>query len=62
MSFTKAVYAEKFGLDVRVPPLEHRKLVHDIIYDELVRGIINAESKSKLRNVIADLIAAAGRM
>jgi aspartate racemase len=33
-------------------------LVHDIIYDELVRGIVKAESKARLRNVIADLITA----
>ena len=56
--FYKSRLRQKFGLDVRVPPPEHRKFVHDIIYDELVHGIVKAESKAKLRNVIADLITA----
>jgi len=33
-------------------------LVHNIIFDELVRGIVKAESKATFRNVIADLITA----
>jgi aspartate racemase len=58
VSITSRGLRQKFGLDVRVPPPEHRKLVHDIIYDELVRGIVKAESKARLRNVIANLITA----
>ena len=54
--FYKDRLRQKFGLDVRVPSPEHRKLVHDIIYDELVGGIVKADSKAKLRGVIANLI------
>jgi aspartate racemase len=49
---------EKFGLDVMVPCPEHRKLVHDVIFNELVYGVVNPESKAKLRGVVAALIAA----
>jgi aspartate racemase len=56
--FYKDRLHDKFGLDVMVPCPEHRKLVHDVIYNELVNGIVNPESKVKLRGVIADLTAA----
>ena len=56
--FLKNRLHEKFGLDVMIPEPEHRRLVHDIIYEELVRGVVNPESKAKLREVIADLIKA----
>ena len=41
-----------------VPVPEERKLVHDIIVNELVYGVVNPESKAKLREVIAGLTAA----
>jgi aspartate racemase len=56
--FLKSRLHEKFGLDVIVPRPEHRKLLHDIIYEELVLGVVNPDSKAKLREVIAELIAA----
>ena len=56
--FYKDRLREKFGLDVMVPCPEHRKLVHDVIFNELVRGIAKPESKAKLREVMADLTAA----
>lgn len=48
---------EKFGLDVILPSPEQRTLVHKIIVDELVLGIVKPESKAKLRAVMAQLTA-----
>ncbi len=47
---------EKFGLDVSIPKPDHRKVVHDIIFNELVRGIIRPESKARYREIIAELV------
>jgi len=48
----------KFGVEALTPGPEERKLVQNIIYKELVLGIVRAESKAKLRRVIAELVAA----
>lgn len=48
---------EADGLDVRVPGAEERTVVHDIIYDELVRGIIQPDSRRRYLEVIGRLIA-----
>ncbi|HWR35908.1 MAG TPA: aspartate/glutamate racemase family protein [Clostridia bacterium] len=48
---------DKFGLAVMLPCPAHRKLLHRVIVDELVYGVVNPESKAKLREVIAELIA-----
>jgi aspartate racemase len=56
--FYKSRLQQKFGLRVMVPVPEQRKLVHDIIVHELVYGMVNPESKAKLREVIAGLTAA----
>lgn len=53
--FYKGRLHEKFGLRIMVP--EQRKLVHEIIVNELVYGVVNPESKAKLREVIAGLTA-----
>jgi aspartate racemase len=53
--FYKSRLHEKFGLCVTVP--EQRQLIHDIIVKELVYGLVNPESKAKLREVIAGLTA-----
>ena len=47
---------EQHGLDVIVPDEPDRSLVHDIIYDELVQGVINTESKLSYLAVIDRLI------
>ena len=46
------------GLDVRVPDAADRAIVHAVIYDELVRGVVRAESQLAFRGVIARLVAA----
>ena len=40
-----------------VPDEPDRTMVHDVIYDELVQGIINANSKQRYLEVIDRLIA-----
>ena len=56
-SFYRERLREKFGLQVLVPNTDGRKTVHDIIYCELVHGIVTPASKAKLREVIAQLAA-----
>jgi aspartate racemase len=48
---------EARGLLVMVPGEPDRSLVHDVIYDELVRGIVSAESRTAYLEVIAGLLA-----
>jgi aspartate racemase len=38
---------DKFGLEVHVPNEDERNTIHEIIYSELVRGVINPESHKK---------------
>jgi aspartate racemase len=49
---------ERMGLEVVVPDATGRAVVHDIIYDELVRGVIRPESRAAYVEVIDALIAA----
>ncbi len=41
------ILEENYGIEVVVPELNERQTVHDIIYDELVKGIITDPSKQK---------------
>ncbi|RJX75440.1 aspartate/glutamate racemase family protein [Vibrio sinensis] len=53
--FYKRRLTEKFGIEVVVPNGVQRQLVHDIIYKELVQGIITSQSKDDYCTIIADL-------
>lgn len=55
--FYKDRLAEKFGLEVLIPPATGRELVHRVIYDELVIGKIVPQSKADYLRIIADLQA-----
>ncbi len=46
------------GLQVLVPPPDDRELVHSVIYDELVRGVVREESRGAYAAVIDRLVAA----
>ena len=46
---------EKHGLTVLVPDEPGRTLVHDVIYKELVRGVINPVSKKAYLDAIDEL-------
>ncbi len=53
--FYKGRLSEKFGLEVIVPNGVQRKLVHDVIYNELCLGKINQRSRQDYIEVINDL-------
>ena len=53
--FYKEILQKKYGIEVLVPPLEDRKKVHDIIYNELVQGVIREESREVYQKNIKDL-------
>jgi len=46
-----------FGLEVLVPEADDRRVVHEVIYRELVAGEVRAESRAAHREVIARLVA-----
>lgn len=54
-TFYKDVLKERQDVDVIIPEDVDRKLVHDIIYNELVLGTINNESKKKYIEIINKL-------
>ncbi|MBF4695968.1 aspartate/glutamate racemase family protein [Fusibacter ferrireducens] len=53
--FYKAVLKDKHDIDVIIPNESDRQIVHDIIYNELVVGIINPESKLQYAKIIEKL-------
>ena len=55
--FYKGRLKEVFDLDVIVPSAADRRVVHDIIYNELVAGAVLPESRVAYRKIIARLIA-----
>jgi aspartate racemase len=48
---------ERHGLEVRVPGPEDRRLVHDVIYDELCVGIVSDSSRDQYRRIMGELAA-----
>ena len=46
-----------FGLEVLVPEADDRRVVHEVIYKELVAGEVRAESRMAYREIIARLVA-----
>ncbi len=55
--FYKDILTNDFGIEVLIPDLKSRDLVHDIIYKELVLGKINNASKEIYLKIINDLIS-----
>lgn len=53
--FYKTVLNQKFGVEVIVPEEPERVLVHQIIYKELVHGVIKNESREKIKSIIRNL-------
>ncbi len=50
---------ERFGLDVHVPSLTEREVVHEVIYDELIQGRVNEADRRLLQRII-DRLASEG--
>lgn len=57
-AFYRGRLEERFGLEVLVPDAGDRALVHRVIYEELVAGVVREESRQAYRDVIARLAAA----
>lgn len=55
--FYKGRLRDRFGLDVLVPTAPERRIVHEIIYNELVAGLVVDQSRQAYCDVIAALIA-----
>jgi len=53
--FYKSRLVDNFGIDVVVPNTDEQTIIHDVIYDELCRGIIRQESKVHYINIINSL-------
>ena len=58
MDFYRGRMRERFGLEALIPNAEGRAVVDDIIYEELVRGLIRDESRRQVQRVIQELKAA----
>lgn len=50
--FYKSILKNKFNIEVYIPNEEDIMLVHNIIYNELVKGIFKKESKEVYKNII----------
>ncbi len=53
--FYKSRLGRAHGLDVLVPGEADRRIVHDVIYDELCRGVVRAESRREYVRIMRDL-------
>src|SRR4051812_11235020 len=47
---------DRHGLDVLVPVAGDRRVVHDVIYDELCVGVVRESSRDEYRRVMAALV------
>lgn len=54
--FYKKILTNDFGIEVLVPNEEDREIVHNIIYEELVQGEINADSRGQYIRIIYEAI------
>lgn len=53
--FYTKILREDYGLQVLIPHADERQLIHDIIYQELVKGILTEKSRSVYLKITADL-------
>ena len=56
-AFYRERLQERHGLVVTVPEAEDRKLIHRVIYEELVLGRIHPESRREYQRIVRDLVA-----
>lgn len=53
--FYKAVFQDKYGIEVIVPNEADRQLVNDVIHNELTKGVISSESRTVYLDIINTL-------
>lgn len=56
--FYKGRLAERFGLEVLTPGPEGRAIIHRVIYEELVRGIVREDSRRAYCQIMEQLVGA----
>ena len=56
-AFYRERLAQRHGLEVIVPDAGDRALVHGVIYDELIAGVVSEASRAAYRAVITRLVA-----
>jgi aspartate racemase len=54
--FYKGRIKKKYDIDVIIPNLDEREIVHDVIFNELCLGKIKEESKEQYKKIIQNLI------
>lgn len=55
--FYTEVLAGQYGIKVLIPEIAEREVIHRIIYDELVMGVIKPESRRAYAEIMANLVA-----
>jgi aspartate racemase len=53
--FMKKRFAEKHNIETIIPDQQSRDRIHSIIYEELVKGILNESSRKEYINIIQNL-------
>lgn len=53
--FYKNRLTQKFGINVLTPSADERTIIHNVIYDELCRGVINPDSKEQYLTIVKSL-------
>ncbi|HVU14243.1 MAG TPA: aspartate/glutamate racemase family protein [Phototrophicaceae bacterium] len=54
--FYRGRLTDKYGLDVLIPDADERAIIHRVIYDELVLGIVKDESREAYKHIIDHLV------
>lgn len=54
--FYRGRLTEKYGLDVLIPEADERAIVHRVIYEELVLGIVRDDSRDAYKRIINHLV------
>lgn len=53
--FYKNRLMQNFGINVLIPSSDERTIIHNVIYDELCRGVINPDSKEQYLTIVQRL-------
>lgn len=53
--FYTKILKETYGLEIIIPPIEEREIIHDIIYQELIHGKFTEASKQSYIHIINQL-------
>ncbi len=55
--FIRNRFETNFGVETIIPNDNERNDIHKIIYEELVKGVVNQESKKRFLEIIANLVS-----